>query len=321
MVVNPKESNSFTATHQDFLPPCIPWNFISSDTSLPSPMKRVFSQAARICSVSQSSLSRQVAKLELEIGSTLFDRLPKETLLTASGERFYARACEILSAIENAKRHAYTDRHEGKGLISIGVIPTIAPYFLPKFLHRFAIKFPRVDVVVTEDVTAALEQKCVDGELDFVVMATPVMFDSLKHECIVREELLLAFHSEHRLAKYQHITKKDLDFEAFILLQEDHCLGDQIVSFCQRSSDHRPVVTCTSSQLTTVTELIELGLGISFIPKMAISQINSEKLIFRSLEEEVPYRDIVIVSNSNRTQDWVQTEAEGLIKETIKHLA
>ena len=128
-----------------------------------------FSRAADLCHVSQPSLSQQIKKLEDELGERLFDRMKRAAKLTSHGETFLRRAVRILEEVDAAKREATDAQDLLRGTLTIGVLPTIAPYLLPKVMAQFTGKYPGVEIVVQEDTTARLLKLALDYEIDFAL--------------------------------------------------------------------------------------------------------------------------------------------------------
>src|SRR5262249_25096336 len=185
-----------------------------------------FSRAADKCHVSQPSLSQQIQKLERGLGQRLFDRLGRRALLTDAGRLLLERAEAILETVDDAQRRLRdADDHQG-GRLSVGAIPTIAPYLLPLVLPGFLEKSPRVELTIQEDVTQHLLAAVVAGDLDLALVALPVDDDRVQSEALFTEPLLLTVARTHRLAKQRRITLDDFSTERFILLNELHCLSD-----------------------------------------------------------------------------------------------
>ncbi len=260
---------------------------------------RNFTRAAERCSVSQPSLSQQIIKLEAEIGKPLLDRTVRRVRLTDAGRVLYDRAVEILASVEAASREVLESVDEGQ--VTVGAIPTVAPYFLPRLLSRFARKCPKAEVKVVETLTEFTLRSCLEGDIDITVVATPIDDEHLTVEPLFTEELLVVMAAGHRFAKKSRVTMKDIAGERFVLLSETHCLGDQIVSFCRQKS-YLPVVSCDSAQLLTVQELVGLGQGISLIPKMAADADRSSRRVYRPLAGEKPKRTLSMVWRKGRFQ-------------------
>lgn len=258
-----------------------------------------FSRAAEQCHVSQPSLSQQIQKLEEELGERLFDRLKRHVKLTAVGENFVPRAARILEEVESASREARDVQGLVHGTVAIGVLPTIAPYLLPRVIAAFAKKYPGLEVVVQEETTAQLLKLAAACELDFAIASLPIPDERFVKETLFSEELFLAVPPGHRLAKRRGVAASDLEKERFILMKEGHCLGDQVLRFCNRR-DFQPQVSLRSTQIETIKALVRAGLGISLIPAMAIESLKSASPVYRSLIRPSPTRDICVMWPRNR---------------------
>src|SRR6266478_6372994 len=160
---------------------------------------RNFSRAAEQCHVSQPSLSQQIQKLEDELGERLFDRLKREAKLTSHGEAFLHRAVRILEEVDAAKREATDAKSLLRGVLAIGVLPTIAPYLLPDVLAAFTGQFPGVEIEVHEDTTARLLKLALACEIDFALASRPIHEERLEIRKLFSEELLLALPPGHPL--------------------------------------------------------------------------------------------------------------------------
>jgi LysR family hydrogen peroxide-inducible transcriptional activator len=256
-----------------------------------------FTRAAQKCFVAQPSLSQQIIKLERECGGPLFDRSGRKVRLTDRGRTLFDRAIEILAAVEGAKRALTEDVDAGQ--LTVGAIPTIAPYLLPPLLKRFLRDYPKTEVTVSENLTEYTIQACLEGDIDVGVLALPISEDQLAIEPLLTEELLLAMAAGHPLAARRRVSMQDVSLERFVLLSETHCLGRQVVSFCKGQSC-QPAISCRSAQLLTVQELVAAGNGVSLIPQMAVSADRSQQTKYRSLTGEKPTRTIAMIWRKNR---------------------
>jgi len=201
-----------------------------------------FSRAAEQCHVAQPSLSQQIQKLEDELGERLFDRMKREAKLTPHGEVFLHRAVKILEEVDAAKREATDAQHLLRGTLSVGVLPTIAPYLLPDALAAFAEKFPGVEIVLQEDTTARLVKLALGYEIDFAIASRPIADEGLEVRDLFAEELRVALPPGHPLTRKRTLSIADLEKERLIVMKEGHCLGDQVLDFC-RKSDSRPTIS------------------------------------------------------------------------------
>jgi len=207
-----------------------------------------FSRAAEQCHVSQPSLSQQILKLEEELGERLFDRMKRAAKLTPHGEAFLPRAVKILEEVDAARREALDAHSLLRGRLIIGVLPTIAPYLLPAVLVSFAEKFPGVEIVAHEDTTAQLLKLAQAYEIDFALVSRPIQDQRMEVKDLFSEELQLALPPGHPLTRKRTVRLADLEKEPFIVMKEGHCLGEQVLNFCDRR-DLKPTINFRSAQL------------------------------------------------------------------------
>lgn len=263
-----------------------------------------FTRAAERVNTSQSALSRAIQRLEEQLGQPLFERKPREVALTEFGAWFQERAQRILDQVEDTVSEVA--EYNKKGRIRLGAIPTIAPYFLPGILRTFAEIQPNVSIVVHEDTTAQLLRRCSLGEIDLAILAQPIDAQYLQAETLFTEELWLVLPQSHPLVDSQSVHLSDLKAHPFVMLNEAHCLSENISSFCQRQSVQFLSIE-KISQLATVQELVTLGHGVSMVPEMAARIDPSDQRVYRQLTGERPTRTIVMVWNPYRfVSQWVK---------------
>jgi len=263
---------------------------------------RNFTRAAEELHLSQSALSRSIQKLEEQLGQPVFERKPREVILTDLGTLLLKRATDILKLVEDT----FSELSEAgrRGRIRLGAIPTIAPYFLPGLLGSFAHEHPDVALIVQEDTTEELIKRCSHGDIDLAILALPVIGKYIEVEALFEEELLLVVASGHPLEKVKHITAASVDAYPFVMLSEAHCLAENISSFCRKNAI-QPVTVERTSQITTVQELVAMNHGISVLPEMARRIDGSGRRVYRSFSGEKPVRTVAMIWNPNRYQSRV----------------
>ena len=260
-----------------------------------------FTRAAERCHVAQPSLSQQIGKLEKELGKPLFDRLGRIVRLTDAGRTLYEQAVSILAAVDEAKRQVADSSGDQGGVVAVGAIPTVAPFLLPAVASAFQRRFHGSRVVIFEDLTAHVIENCLRGELDVGVLALPISDMRLHVKPLFDEELLLALPAGHALARKRRVTTNDLNGQPFILLSEMHCLGQQIVAFCNQESCS-PFMVCRSAQLLTVQELVSVGHGVSLLPAMACDFDRHSHRVYRRLHGSAPTRTLAMIWHKQRYQ-------------------
>jgi LysR family hydrogen peroxide-inducible transcriptional activator len=271
-----------------------------------------FSRAAEHCHVSQPSLSQQILKLEEEIGERLFERTKRDARPTSHGEAFLKRALRILAEADAVRRDAEDARQLLGGSLTIGVIPTIAPYLLPAAITEFTRRFPNVELIIHEETTARLLKLLHNHEVDLALLSRPFPERHLRVLPLFTEELLLALPPDHHLGRKRSIRPQDLGGERLIVLKEDHCLGDQVLGFCNREGNH-PGVSFRSAQLETLQSLVRAGMGISLIPEMAARHPLPEKPLYRSFAGTKPRREVVAAWPEERPPGRGASEFLGLL--------
>ena len=258
---------------------------------------RGFVRAAQRCGVAQPSLSQQIRKLEDELGVQLFDRSSRGAVPTEAGLALLPRAQRILAEVRETISGVKEDVEAGRGPLSVGAIPTIAPYLMPPVLSQFLEEHPECELTVREDLTDRLIEAVVDHQLDAAIMSTPVDHPALEVDVIGRESLLVVAPADSPLPPRLNVD--DLTDEPAVVLHEVHCLGQQIADFCNTSRLRRRIV-CRSTQLPTVLSLVGLGLGVSIVPEMAAKQDRDPSRVYRPLQAK-PEREISIVRRSDRS--------------------
>ncbi|MCX6960513.1 MAG: LysR substrate-binding domain-containing protein [Verrucomicrobia bacterium] len=275
-----------------------------------------FSRAAEQCHVAQPSLSQQILKLEEELGERLFERTKREARLTPHGEAFLHRAIRILEEVDAAKREANDAKDLLSGTVTLGVIPTIAPYLLPSVMAAFAKKYPGVEMIVHEEQTARLLKMLHGHEIDIALASLPLERERLEIRELFTEELLLALPRNHPLTRKSVVPDSELNHAHLIAMKEGHCLGDQLLNFCNRQHV-RPKISFRSAQLETIQALVTAGVGMSLIPAMAIKGGKKNHPAFRSLGPRKPERSIVTAWPRRRP---LGRAAEAFHKVLLSHL-
>jgi len=278
-----------------------------------------FSRAAERCHVSQPSLSQQIQKLEEELGEKLFSRLKRQTILTTAGEALVPRALRILNEADAARQDVADSARLVRGRVTIGILPTIAPYLLPQVLLLAAKQCPAVEIIIHEEPTARLLAMGLACDIDLAVLSIFPTDERFFVEKIHEEELLLALPQGHALTTRRSVKMGDLESERFILMKEGHCLGDQALHLCSRH-DLQPAVVFRSAQLETIQALITAGAGVSLIPAMARQRGRAASPHYRSLAHPRPSRPINLAWRKEHHQSKATLEFIRLVYEAIATL-
>jgi LysR family transcriptional regulator, hydrogen peroxide-inducible genes activator len=259
-----------------------------------------FTRAAARSNVAQPSLSQQIINLEKELGHKLFHRLGRKAVLTEAGKVFLERARRILFEVEDATKEL-GDHPSLERKITVGAIPTVAPYLLPGLITQCRERFPNLQVNIREDFKVTLIRELREGDLDLAIVALPVVDPMIQAETLWREPLLLAVAENHPLARKPRVTGADLAVETFILLGSSSSLSDQVRRFC---GEHHfePRIGSQCAQVSTVRALVGIGAGISILPSGAKSAEDQGAIAFISLADSEPIREIVVLRHMQRYQ-------------------
>lgn len=271
-----------------------------------------FTHAAKTLATTQPTLSQQIINLEKELGQRLFHRLGRRAVLTEAGQVFLDRARRILFEVDSATReiadHPGMDRR-----ISVGAVPSVAPYMLPPLIAQARIEHPNLDIHIREDFHPALVQAVLEGELDLAIVSGPVHEPALAVEPYIREPLLLVVGEQHPFATRQKILTADLAAETFVMLGSSSLLAEQVRSFC---GDHRftPRIGYRCAQVATVKTLVALGVGISILPRSTQSSKDLDTLVYRKLSDSSPERELQIIRHQQRYQSRGAAQFLGMLK-------
>jgi LysR family hydrogen peroxide-inducible transcriptional activator len=233
-----------------------------------------FSRAARQTHVSQPSLSQQIRKLEDELGARLFDRLGRSVRLTEIGQTFLPRARAVLRELEAARGDLAHQKDSMGGTITVGVIPTVAPYLLPPHLTDFSRKFPQARISIVEEITPVLLDRLRAATIDLALLALPIRGHEFETFPILTEPLFAALPKSHQLARHRSLSLKDLRAEPFLLLRDGHCFRENALAACDRARLH-PQIVFESGQFSSLLSMVSAGMGVSIVPKMAIDNKSS----------------------------------------------
>ena len=274
-----------------------------------------FRRAAKQCRVSQPALSSQVQRVEAALGVQLFERDRRGVRVTAGGAELLERMRQVLVAVDDLEAAARSLRDPLRGTLRIGVIPTIGPYLLPAASSAVRRELPRLTVEWTEDKTAVLLRRVRHGSLDGAFLALEAGTDDLAYEEVADDPFVLAMAPDHPLGQSSGpLPAARLRGEPILLLDEGHCLSDQVVEYCRHRGVDALGVRATS--LPTLVQMVGQNLGITLLPSIALpAETLRADLAIREITEPAPRRTIVL--------SWRRTspvgEAMPAVAEIVRH--
>jgi LysR family hydrogen peroxide-inducible transcriptional activator len=230
-----------------------------------------FSRAAERCRIAQPSLSQQVLKLEEDLGAKLFDRLGRSVRLTEAGRAFIPHARSILEQVEVARSSVANKNTDVRGSVAVGVIPTIAPYLMPRYATAFARKYPEAKLRIVEETTPILIESLRDLSIDLAILALPLRHKDLELFPIRTEPLFAVLPKNHPQATAESLSLKDLRGEPFVMLRDGHCFRDLSIATCTHARI-TPNIAFESGQFSSLFGMVTAGVGISLVPEMAIDR-------------------------------------------------
>lgn len=228
-----------------------------------------FSRAAELCRIAQPSLSQQIQKLEEDVGARLFDRLGRRVRPTEAGHAFLPHARAILSQLDAARASVADKAANMQGRLTVGVIPTIAPYRMPGYTAAFTQRFPDAKLRIVEETTPNLVEGLRDLSIDMAIMALPLRHKDLETYTLQEESLYVALPESHALANKKAVTMKELRGESFVMLRDGHCFRDLSISACTHARI-TPNIAFESGQFSSLLGMVAAGIGVSLVPEMAV---------------------------------------------------
>lgn len=264
-----------------------------------------FSKAAENCFVTQSTLSASIKDLENILGQTLFERNSRQVLLTPQGQVLLERAQNIMNNLQNLVLSASRNKSPLSGNLRLGVIPTIAPYLLPQLFKKLENSYSDLDLSVEENLTHIILERLELGRIDIALLAFPCQCQQYKRRILSEDHLMVAVNkATHTNSKTFKI--EDIDQNNLLLLEEGHCLRDQILQTCQFNANEINK-KLKASTLDTLLRMVGEGLGTTLIPEMAVKSglftKNNLKFIAFNKSDNQPKRQIGLVWRKSSAQE------------------
>lgn len=268
-----------------------------------------FAKAAEYCDVTQPTLSSMIQKLEEELGVKIFDRKRNPIRPTAVGQDIVEQAWKVLLRARKLKEIVEEDRHSLLGTFNIGVLPTIAPYLIPRFFPQLMNEYPDMDIRITEMQTEDIKRALQHGDIDAGILARVEGLDNYDMKTLFFEQFFAYVAKSDRLYNNANIRISDLTGEYLWLLDEGHCFRDQLVKYCQLKAASRSKKAYSLGSIETFMRIVESGKGVTFIPELALLQLSDEqKQLVKPFALPVPTREIVMMTG------------KGFIRRTLRQL-
>lgn len=281
---------------------------------------RSFVAAAEKCFVTQPTLSMQIQKLEESIGARIFDRSRQPIVPTEVGVEIIKQARVVLTESRKIDELVQLKKGELEGEFRIGVIPTIAPYLLPRVLGNFMKRFPKLQLQIWEYTTEIIIRELKAGLLDCGILSTPVYDPALVERPMFYEPFVAYLSSDSSMMAKKEVTSDDVLGDKLWLLTEGHCMRGQVLNICQRkrSMDPEGTFEYNTGSVETLKRMVDSNSGTTILPELSIDDFDEDQLArvryFRSPE---PVREISLVTTHNFLKKLAIEALEKEIKESV----
>lgn len=284
---------------------------------------RHFVTAAEQCFVTQATLSMMIKKLESELGVQIFDRSRQPVIPTSIGEAIILQAKQILFESNKLKELIQTNTSTIAGEIRLAIIPTLAPYLLPLFLSNLLKAYPLIRLTIFENTTSQIIKKLENEEIDLGILALPVHNQKLVEIPLFTEDFVLYSSIMNDQNLNDHIDPSEIEIEKLWLLEEGHCLRDQVINLCGLKKDEKLLkrIDFAAGSIETLKSMVEINQGLTILPKLALHNFNKEQLKqIKYFNNPIPNREIGIVHNRYYTKTTLITVLKEFIIESVKNL-
>jgi LysR family hydrogen peroxide-inducible transcriptional activator len=279
-------------------------------------LHRHFVRAAESCFVTQATLSMMIRKLEDELGARIFDRSKQPVVPTDIGKAIIEQARIVIRETKRMEELVQAEKGLINGHIRLGIIPTLAPYLLPLFLPAFTHAYPQVHLHVVELNTDTIIRQLEDQVLDAALLATPLKHASLNEIPLFYEQFLVYAAPNSTLMKKKYILTSDIDIHKLWLLEEGHCLRNQVLDLCalKKKESENFQLDYEAGSIETLKKLVRINEGITIIPELALLDVSENEMEqIRFFKPPVPVREISMVTYRH----FIKERLVAAIKDTI----
>ncbi len=279
---------------------------------------RNFVRAAAACFVTQPTLTMQVQKLEEEVGFQIFNRSKKPFQPTKEGERFIESARRILNEFSLLKNQITQEKEQISGEFRLGIIPTLAPYLVHRFLPYFLKELPDTNLIISELQSEHIIDSLKRDAIDIGIMATPIGENQIREIPVYNEPFLAYFPDGHELLNKKNLSQEELTTHGLLLLEEGHCFRDQALNICSAApSQEHQFFEYQSGSIGTLLRLVEKGTGFTLLPELSIEHEKLNKNNLRRFLHPEPVREVGIVVHNTFSREVLLDHLKKAIKTNI----
>ena len=279
---------------------------------------RHFVKAAEACGVTQPTLSAMIQKLEAELDVKLFERSSQQVVPTPIGKVVVEQAWKVLNRARKIKDIVAEEKKALTGTFRLGILPTIAPYLLPRFFPRLMRENSSLEIRVVEMKTAYIRRAIDRGEIDAAVMVDTGDLDDYALTTLFYEQFLAYVSPSDQLSAKKSIKTSDLSNELLWLLDEGHCFRDQLVKYCQLKAAKTSQSAYSLGSIETFMRIVENGQGVTFIPELATMQLTpTQKELVRPFAIPIPTREVVMATSKAFVRQSLLDMVVGQIRNSV----
>jgi len=276
---------------------------------------RHFVRAAELCGVTQPTLSAMVQKLEDELDSKIFDRSRQPIETTEIGKQIIKQAQVIIYQVNQLKENVKTEKGTLSGELNLAVIPTIAPYLLPQFISTFKNLYPAITLKISEMHTSTIIEKLRIAEIDMAILSTPLEDSKILEVPLYYEKFIAYISPTEPIYDRTELSATDMPLDRLWVLEEGHCLRNQVFNFCTEKQQHKS--TYEAGSIDTLVKIVDLNGGYTVIPELHVDLLSeTQKLNLREIVNPEATREISVVIR----HDFVREGILNAVAETIKQI-
>ena len=277
-----------------------------------------FARAADYCDVTQPTLSSMIQKLEDELGIRIFDRRHKPIEPTKSGMAVIEEARKVLRNARRLKERVAEEQQSLSGTFNIGILPTVAPYLLPRFFPQLMNRHPDLDLRVTEMKTEDIKLALRRGDLDTGIISRVENLDETEIHTLFYEQFFAYVSKNDALFDISSIKTSDLTGEYLWLLEEGHCFSTQLIKFCDLKEANRSKRSYNLGSIETFMRIVESGKGVTFIPELATLQLNdNQRQLLKPFALPIPTREIIMITSPDFVRTALRDRLIDIIRESV----
>lgn len=276
---------------------------------------RHFVRAAEMCGVTQPTLSAMIQKLEDELDCKIFDRSTHPLVPTEVGEQILQQAQVVMYNVGQLKEHVQQQKGSMSGQINLAMIPTVAPYLLPKFISTFRKDFPTVSLKVSEMRTETIIQKMHNAEIDMAILSTPLDDPKLLEVPLYYEKFIAYISPNEAIYQAPELSTNDMPLDNLWVLEEGHCLRNQVFNFCTKQVHQSS--TYEAGSIDTLVKIVDINGGYTVIPELHVELLNEiQKNNLRDIVRPEATREISMIIRN----DYVREGLMNAVADTIKKI-